>query len=167
MNDVDLESCICEIRDLWPEWKPNGAQLRLWESKLRPSTQSITIAAIREEAAGQTRILKRPVMGRVLQWNADARQAQGLSADESRDREERRAQFEPALAYRLRCIDSTGGVNNVDTELSVWFGRRRNLDHVDRDVLSNEAEQRREQAGQLYGGTWIIEQHWAVDEVPF
>ena len=168
MSDPDLSSCIEEIRDLWPEWEPNAGQLRLWESKLRPLSYPIAIAAIREEAAGQTRILKRPVMGRVLQHAADARKAQGRAAGTSQDREDRRKQCEPALAYKLVCVEQGTGTKRQGTELEVWFGRQRNLDRTYPDALARDAERRQKQVEDLYGGTWIIEQHWGLlEEVPF
>ena len=50
----------------------------------------------------------------------------------------------------------------------MWFGRQRNFDRTDPDTLARDAERRQKQVEDLYGGTWIIEQHWGLlEEVPF
>ena len=127
------------VKDLWPNWKSTENAARVWYEKLKDFDYEQTKTAVEEFFASQEETDYKPLLGKILKIISKTKKVKPV------------IKTQPHLAYRILCIEHENP--NYPKRFSHSFYTKY---PVRSDDCYPEAEEKREQIQNIYGGRWII-----------
>ncbi len=162
MTSQEAENFIeQELKGLWPDWNPTDAEFRLWQRELEKVDYNLTKGSVSNWYIAQERHRKRPILG----------QLRRLFRKTAANVEELRKASEPVLLYEIvketnivkrtykdpKTSEDIGYTSHVGQRF--FMNCRDNLP-ADPHNIEAEAEWKRQQFNEIYGGNHIIYRHW-------
>jgi len=144
MTDMELDTLMRKLKNLWSAWSPSDDEAAIWAKRLKQLPYSTTDAAIEEHYGRKQGSYTSPRLYQIVELSRDRLGKPGHKLNL------------PVIAYQLQCVQA--GMCRAGTIKSFFIP-------ADKGGIGDErflraAEKAQKKAEQLYGGSWLIFRNW-------
>ena len=141
-----------EVRELYPEWEPNGKQADSWVKALKKFTSEIMNIALQQFYEATAGDYKKPKLGKIIELARAQQQRNGPVETETKT--------DPKPLFTLKCVEHT--TYRVGHLQRFYPPNPKQIPTEDRIIMKMA-----ENTIKRLGGRWEIIRDWDAEEIPF